>query len=302
MSGDTARSRKLRIIIADYQSVHRDLHLAVLDAVRPFGHRLRQLLCVGPFPVHRREAELIQPVHTCTPGGDFFICMDQGEGIEGHIPLPDFVQPFRIQCQRAGGQIARIGKTLRRVGDGRIQFLKLRIRDGRLTAYHQMSAILNLQREALDRLLHEGDVRSDAAVSAGEDLRESSAVIGQYQCQSVQLPAQPDRSLPRPFLQFFHLFGLRQGKSGKLMCFLLSGNVVLRRGVDLLGRAVRQDYSRFRLQPGQLIKERVPFEVGHDLIPAAVVGFGRLIQPPDHLLHSLSFEFCHNRCSRFSVL
>ena len=69
-------------------------------------------------------------------------------------------------------------------------------------------AVLNLQGEALDRFLHEGDVRSDAAVSAGEDLRESSAVIGQYQCQSVQLPAQPDRSLPRPFLQFFHLFGL----------------------------------------------------------------------------------------------
>ena len=86
------------------------------------------------------------------------------------------------------------------------------------------------------------------------------------------------------------------------MRFLFSGNVVLRRGVDLLSRAVRQHHSRLRLQPCQFIKECVPFKVGHDLIPAAVVGFGRLIQPPDHLLHSLSFEFCHSCCSRSSVL
>ena len=55
------------------------------------------------------------------------------------------------------------------------------------------------------------------------------------------------------------------------MRFLFSGDVVFRRGVDLLRRAVREDYSRFRLQPGQFIKERVPFKVGHDLIPAAVI-------------------------------
>ena len=135
-----------------------------------------------------------------------------------------------------------------------------------------MAAVLDLQREALDRFLHKGDIGTDASVSAGEDLREAAAVIGQHQGQSVQLPAQPDRPVSGPFLQFFHLFGLCQGERGILVRFLFSGDVVFRRGVDLLCRAVRQDHARFRLQPGQLIEKRVPFKVGHDLIPAAVVG------------------------------
>ena len=56
------------------------------------------------------------------------------------------------------------------------------------------------------------------------------------------------------------------------MGFLLTGDVILTGRVNLLRGAVRQYNSRFFLQTGQLVEERIPFEVGHDLVPAAVIG------------------------------
>ena len=166
-----------------------------------------------------------------------------------------------------------------------------------------MALLLDLRRNAADGRLHEGDVCPDAAVAAGENPAEPAPVIGQHQGEPVQLPAQPDRPIARPLLQVLHLLGLGQREGRIFMSLLLAGDVVLGRGVDLLCRAVRQDHAGLLLQPGQLVKERIPFEVGHDLVPSAVIRLRGLVQPPDHLFHSVSFKLCHHcrSCHSFKL-
>ena len=302
VAGDAAGGGVRGVVVADDQTVHGQEHFPALDPARPALHELRQVLRVGLLPLHRGEAEPVQQIHARAPGGEGLVRVNEREGVEDDVPLPHLVQTLRVQRERARGKVAGIGEFLRGVGDRRVELLKFRIGDRGLAADDQMPAVPDLKREAPESLLHEGDVGPDGAVAAGEDLCEPPAVVAQHQRQPVQLPAQPHGALAGPVLQLGDLFGLGQRQGGELVRLLRPGDVVLRRGVDLLRGAVRQDDAGLCLQTGQLVEQRVPFVVGHDLVPAAVVGLGRLVQTPDHLLHSVSLKLRHISRSRLHAL
>ena len=67
VAGHAARGRIDRIVIADDQAVHRDLHLAALHPARPLFHGRRQPCGIGQLAVHRDKAEPVQPVHLFAP-------------------------------------------------------------------------------------------------------------------------------------------------------------------------------------------------------------------------------------------
>ena len=199
--------------------------------------------------------------------------MHQRERQPAQAARPDLLHI--LQRQRARGQIAGVGIV--RPGFER-EALKIGIGDQRLAADDHMALVLDRLADALDGRGQVRNVRADMPVTACDDLRETAVVIGHDQRQPVQLPGDPNRLPLGPADQLLGFFRLGQRERGKFMRLLLPGRRI---GRDPVGRAVIEYKAALCLEFFQLVKQRVPLVVGHQLAPAVIVGVRGRVQPVD---------------------
>ena len=287
VSGNAPRSGVVRIVIADNQTVHGQIHLSVLHPFCPAFHHIGNTGRVRLFPVNHHESFLLKELHPLPPGYDVILKMHQRKGMETH---PSLLHLFRIvKAQRTGSQVAGIGIFFIVILNGIVNQGKIRIGNHCLPANHQMALILYFQRKSLYGIFQISDIGSGHPVSPGEDSGKLSSVIGEHQRKAVQLPGKPDLSFLRPFYQLGNLLCLCQGKRRKLMGLPLSVVLLI---AGILGGAVRQRISRLCFQGKKLVEHGVPFIIGHNFFPAVIISLRGLVQPP-HQLFASAFIIFH---------
>ena len=278
MSGHASGSRIFGIIIADDQTIHRNIHLPAFHTVSPLLNHFRECRRIRLLPVHHCKAKLLQIVHPSSPGTKFRlhirIHMYEGKGVKLHMPFLYFGRIIQIQC--TGSQVAGIGIFLVIIFYGIIDQGKIRVGYGRLTTDNHMPPVRNRLWKATDCLFQKSDIGSYGSVPSCKDFHQSAIVIGQYQRKSIQLPGQPDWPFPSPLLKFAYLLGFGQGEGRIFVGFLLTA---LRFITGILRRAVPTHISALLLQCSQLIKHTVPLIVGHNLILSVIVCGRCFIQP-----------------------
>ena len=284
MSGNAARRRIIRIVIADDQSIHRQGHSALLHLLCPPLHCLRELLRCKLFPFDHGKSLLGKKIHPLSPGHHRLLPIHQRKGIKMHSPLL-YLERI-LQGQRSGRQVPGIGIFFIIILYGGIDHLKIRIGNQRLPPDHHMSLVLNLKGKSGYGILQIGNIGSRYPVTPCKDLGKLPSVIGKHQGQSIQLPGKPDRKLSCPFYQFLHLLCFCKGKRREFMGLPLSA---LLGCSGILSGAFRQNIACLCFQPGRLIKHSVPFIITDQFFFSVIICLRSLIQLFDKFLISFPF-------------
>ncbi len=277
-----------RVVVGDHQPVYGVRIDAVGHFLRPAGNDCFHFFKRGvgyQLPLNRLETVGFQPVHAFAPCVYFFIGIDQCEGYPADVALFDFVHIF--ERQRARCQIARVGIFLVAL---HVEAFKVFVGDDGLTADHGVPGRFDSGRQPVDGLCQMGDVGADVPVTPCDDFSEPSPVVGGNECQSVELPREPDGTALGPFHKFFGAFGLGQREGGKLVFFLLSLHII---GGDFGRGRIGKRFPRLFFQLSEPVEKGIPLIVGHQFRSAVIISVGGGIEPFDELSHLLSFVFCH---------
>ena len=135
---------------------------------------------------------------------------------------------FRIEGQRAGGKISRVCVFLFIIFKRVVNSLKIGVRDSRFSADYKVTPVGERQWEPGDGIFHIRDISPDNPIATGQNFCQHPVVIGEYECQTIQLPAEPDGASVSPLLKFLDLFCLGKGERRKFMLLLLpAGDIAL---------------------------------------------------------------------------
>ena len=208
-----------RIVVADDKAVHGEGARPARHLFRPaVDHRLDGRLrgVVDPFARDGRKADPVQLVHPRPPGDGCGIGMDECERNPLEIPPPQFRDV--LERKRAAREVARIRIVLLRRGAERRE---VRIGNHRLAAHDEVPRRRHGLRNAVNAGGEVRDVRADMTVTARDDLRQATAVVGDDEREAVELPADPNRAPLRPLRDLGDLLRLRERERGELVGLLL---------------------------------------------------------------------------------
>ena len=152
------------------------------------------------FALNGVETERVEPIHTGTPGND-----RSGVGKRERYPLDlSWFYFFRV-FQREGtrGEVARVGIVLATLHD---ELIEVVVGDDGLATNHHVSLLVDALRYAADGVSQMSDVCSNVAVAACDDFCQPTTIVGDDECQTIELPRNPYRSFLSPLHQIAYLF------------------------------------------------------------------------------------------------